>query len=267
MGRYALRTDQPDLKADIVESHEKRYPTRSSLSAGGHFVERGLRRDQRGAFPRPSFRGSPETSIIDPLDGYRRLASNQDSRLGWRILLHTDPLSEGVKRCAEAIERGEELSTILPAEYRTRHREIANIVGQILDGHELSDEDAGVLLETTGVSAEEAAARLGRDLEEKEEAPEEEGDPDPTSPSIVCTSLLGAKGLSAGHVFVVGFIDGAFPADPNEITDDEICKLIVALSRTRKACHLVSCGRFAADWTRPSRLGESSGMSNSSIER
>jgi superfamily I DNA/RNA helicase len=66
-----------------------------------------------------------------------------------------------------------------------------------------------------------------------------------SAPSIVCTSLVGAKGLSAEHVFIVGFVNEEFPKDPSAPTDDEVCQLIVGLSRTRKACHLISCGRWA----------------------
>jgi superfamily I DNA/RNA helicase len=56
--------------------------------------------------------------------------------------------------------------------------------------------------------------------------------------------MVGSKGLSAEHVFIVGFNNGHFPRDASQITDYEICSLIVALSRTRKQCHLVSCGRW-----------------------
>ena len=53
------------------------------------------------------------------------------------------------------------------------------------------------------------------------------------------------------------FAAGRIGADElRAIEDDEICQFLVALSRTRKACHLVSCGRFGnRDWTRPSRFG------------
>jgi superfamily I DNA/RNA helicase len=54
-----------------------------------------------------------------------------------------------------------------------------------------------------------------------------EPEPEEGIPSIVCTSLLGAKGLSAGYVFIVGFNDGVFPEDSNAVADDEVCKLIV----------------------------------------
>jgi superfamily I DNA/RNA helicase len=72
----------------------------------------------------------------------------------------------------------------------------------------------------------------------------EEGAADPNAPTIVCTTMPSAKGLSAEHVFIVGFNNERFPRNPGAITDYEICCLLVALSRTRKQCHVVSCGRW-----------------------
>jgi hypothetical protein len=43
-------------------------------------------------------------------------------------------------------------------------------------------------------------------------------------------------------------VDGDFPRDPNAVTDDEVCQLIVGLSRTRKACHLVSARNWLGPW-------------------
>jgi superfamily I DNA/RNA helicase len=103
---------------------------------------------------------------------------------------------------------------------------------------------------------EDIVARLANGGREEQTRAEENSE----IPSIVCTTLVGAKGLSAGHVFIVGFNDGHFPQHPEAITDEDICKFIVGLSRTRKQCHLVSCGRFGAerlspssflDWVRP----------------
>jgi hypothetical protein len=58
------------------------------------------------------------------------------------------------------------------------------------------------------------------------------------------TQLLGAKGLSGGYVYIVGCNDTHFPRDANAITDEEVCCFLVALSRTRKECQLISCDRF-----------------------
>jgi superfamily I DNA/RNA helicase len=56
--------------------------------------------------------------------------------------------------------------------------------------------------------------------------------------------MVSAKGLSAEHVFIVGFNNEHFPRHPDAITDYEVCCLLVALSRTRRQCHLVSCRRW-----------------------
>jgi ATP-dependent DNA helicase UvrD/PcrA len=58
--------------------------------------------------------------------------------------------------------------------------------------------------------------------------------------------------LSAAYVFVVGFVNGSIPEDPGEVTNDEVCSLIVALSRARKECQLVTCRNFAGSWYEPS---------------
>ncbi len=57
---------------------------------------------------------------------------------------------------------------------------------------------------------------------------------------LLLTSYVGCKGLSAGHVFVVGASNGDMPRDPNNIKDVEISQFIVALTRTRKQCHVIS---------------------------
>jgi superfamily I DNA/RNA helicase len=100
-----------------------------------------------------------------------------------------------------------------------------------------------------------AALKIEPDEEEsaEEESRPEEEDEDPASPSTLCTSLVGAKGLSAEHVFILSFLDDEFPRDPGAVADDESCELVVGLSRTRKRCHLISCGRWAGGaWRAPS---------------
>ena len=103
-----------------------------------------------------------------------------------------------------------------------------------------------------GQPVAEVLATLGADnAEDREDESEGEG-PSDDEPSIVCTSLVGAKGLSAGHVFIVGCCNGHFPRDPYEITDNEVCSFLVGLSRTRKECHLVSCRFLGQEQLSPS---------------
>lgn len=72
--------------------------------------------------------------------------------------------------------------------------------------------------------------------------PEEKEKPevDKTKPSVLLTSFKGCKGLSAGHVFIVGANNGSIPENPHNVSDVEISQFLVALTRTRKQCHIIS---------------------------
>ncbi len=72
------------------------------------------------------------------------------------------------------------------------------------------------------------------------------------APDVLFTSLVGSKGLSAEHVFIVGMNNKHFPRNPGAVTDDEICSLIVGLSRTRQRCHVISFRFFGSGGLAPS---------------
>ena len=57
---------------------------------------------------------------------------------------------------------------------------------------------------------------------------------DTTKPYILLSTYVGAKGLSGGHVFILGMHEGGLPNDNHNITDIEISQFIVALTRSRK---------------------------------
>ncbi len=46
--------------------------------------------------------------------------------------------------------------------------------------------------------------------------------------------------MSAGFVFIIGANNGIMPQVVNDISDVEICQFIVALTRTRKKCYILS---------------------------
>lgn len=242
VGRYVTEQIGEISSADIEESDAGGYPTVLVIGPG-HFVKRAhaLIVEQ---YPHAEYRASAEFRI-ELLHGYRRLARDARSRLGWRILLFADPSPDSEDAVLEVLRSGGELYDALETEYRNRHLAIAAVIEHLLDDEELSTQEVELLGTELGLTPEAALTRLsGDEAEETESAPRPEGEP-----AIVCTTLLGAKGLSAGHVFIVGFSDGHFPADPANPTDDEICKLIVGLSRTRKRCHLVSTSFFGGKWT------------------
>jgi len=185
---------------------------------------------------------------VEFLDAYRRLAIDAHSRLGWRILVHLLPFNGSDEALRAALANGDEIESILPEEYRERHLAIADLVRRLRDDEQLSEESERALTASVGKSLAEIKESL-HIVDEGDDRPAagEDDGVGPDEPTIVSTSLVGAKGLSAAYVFVVGFNDGHFPRDADAITDDEVCCFLVGLSRTRKECHLISCLRLGAE--------------------
>jgi superfamily I DNA/RNA helicase len=237
---------------DIRESREGPHPT--ALVIGPLYYVRPICEYLAERFANVRLLESSKSGIT-ALDGYRRLARDFDSRLGWRILLHLDPC-DGASDLIERAFRAEvDLAALLPEDYREKHRGPAGLVEKLLDGQELNADEVAELEAAADMTINQVHAALGTDPEkEGDEGAEgyDEAEAENEGPTIVCTSQVGAKGLSAEHVFIVGMVNGDFPRDPNNVTDDEVCQLIVGLSRTRKACHLVSAGNWLGVWKKES---------------
>jgi ATP-dependent DNA helicase UvrD/PcrA len=255
VGRYVTQQIEAIGSDEISESVEGGYPTVLVIGPNP-FLERahGVINDR---YPHAQLKTAAK-SLIAPLDAYRRLAKDQNSRLGWRILLHTDPFTGWEDVLKRVLENEEELALALPTEYRELHLAVVDLIRSLLDEQALDETQETKLCEAVGMTMAEIkdALAIAADSDEGEEG-EEGAEADPSvrpdhEPSIVCTSLVGAKGLSASHVFVVGFNEEHFPRDGSNITDEEVCCFLVALSRTRKQCHLVSCGHFGRAALRPS---------------
>jgi superfamily I DNA/RNA helicase len=253
VGRYVAEQIAEIPIEDIRESKEKGYPT-VLIIGPNPFLGRAYDVIVE-QFPQAKMKTAQQVNI-EFLDAYIRLARDANSRLGWRILIHLDPLDDADDALRAVLAAGDEIVTILPDEYRDRHLELAELVRRLLDDEDLPDADEARLTGAVGKSLAEIRDALR--LPDEDDGLDEDGDDelDEDAPTIVCTSLVGAKGLSAGYVFIVGFNNGHFPKDANEITDDEVCSFLVALSRTRKECHLVSCGRLGNEPLRVSAFAD-----------
>jgi hypothetical protein len=262
VGRYITKQISEIPVDDIRESREKGYPT--VLVIGPRpFLTRAY--DQiRESYPQAVLKTS-EQPLAELLDGYRRLAENDRSRLGWRIVVHCDPLDNVDDVLREVLTHESELVDPLPREFCEGHLEIVASVRSLRDGNQLTDDEQRQLCEAVGASIDEIREKLkiadDRDTDDEAGALEEnfgeaaaQENVVADEPSIICTSLVGAKGLSGGYVYIVGCNNGHFPQDPHAITDEEVCCFLVALSRTRKECQLISCNNFSGNWMEPSRL-------------
>ena len=138
-------------------------------------------------------------------EGYEFIKKDSNSNLGWRIVMYKDRIDTSLEKDKEIISKslnGKSIIDLLPERYINRHREKVKNIS---------------LMET--------------------ESPEDSLD---RKIKIKLTTYLGAKGLSANHVFVLGLENGIFPKDPNNISDDEACQFIVLLTRARKSLSILS---------------------------
>ncbi|MEA2633812.1 MAG: ATP-dependent helicase UvrD/PcrA [Chloroflexota bacterium] len=237
-GRYIASEIEKIDAADVEESYGRKYPT--ALVIGPKQFTAGVREvlEARGhqlISPPP---GESEEPLL--VHGYKLLFANGRSRLGWRIVLAAERNPATINFVKRVISEGAELRDLLDADYVSRHLRFAQLVGRLLAGEELGADAVTALSDQTGQTIEEIRRAL-RLVAEPVPAL------DQTRPSVQMTSLVGAKGLSGGHVFVVGFNAGHFPRRPQSPTDDEVSQFLVALTRTRKRSHLISYGRLGAE--------------------
>jgi superfamily I DNA/RNA helicase len=241
MGRYVAQQIASITPDNVRESHENEYPT-ALVIGPKYFVQNVHGYLMDNGFPQAILRLSPPPKI-DLLDGYSRLGRNEESRLGWRIVINCDRPKGYNELISGAINVGRGLNELIPSDYRDRHMENVRFLTRLIEEDTLSASEQQSLERALSRPIDE----IKKDLYGGEDDDGGDDDDQGDSPSIICTTLVGAKGLSAGYVFVVGFNNQDFPYDHRAITDTEVCCFIVALSRARKSCHLVSCGRYAGE--------------------
>lgn len=260
IGKYVHQKILEISDEDVQRSRDKGYPT--VLVVGPMEFSRRVY-DYISQYLDDVELKESEPLEIRMLDGYKRLLRNQRSRLGWRIVCYLDCPPEFESLLRDAFREGNELFDLLPTSYRDHHLRNVAILRKVKEGALLSQEEVlavegGVLTPFLDVKKE-----LVRDMDSENDEPSD-FDQEPSAPAgaprVVVTSLVGAKGLQAEHVFVVGVNDQHFPRSNADISEDEVCCFIVALTRAKRSCTLVSCDRFGnqplhtsafLDWIRP----------------
>jgi len=173
----------------------------------------------------------PELKISD---AYFLLRSNQESNLGWRILIDFLLANKEIKKVVEKTTDGTTVKSLLHNDFVEAQLEI---VETLIKFREKDADIASIKAQLKALIEAEYFEEVFTNFSPIEK---EEVVPDKTKPSILLTSFSGCKGLSAGFVFIIGANNGVMPKDRNNVTDHEICQFIVALTRTRKECSILS---------------------------
>lgn len=180
-----------------------------------------------------------ENYEIKVSDGYSFLLSDEDSNIGWRILMRFF-LSEIEMKSVlfKTIKSDSLIKDLLDKVFVKEQKEIVSLISKLCDEEIDDDEIIGKLKSKLADFVDEIVSTFQSNEDDAD------SEKDKSEPSILLTSFQGCKGLSAGFTFIVGFNNGVIPVDINNITDVEVCKLIVALTRTRKKAYLLSEDRM-----------------------
>ncbi len=196
---------------------------------------------------------------IDIIDGYRVLIEDPSSNLGWRILAECTQYNDIKTVIQKTYEEDTSMIKLISHDFIEEHSNFLAILNKIKAKQELSDDEKTAITKITGQGIEDLDSLLQKDLED-----DTEDAIDSTSLRIKVTTINGSKGLSADYVFILAMNNGDLPKNPQNITDTEICQLLVGITRARKRCYLVSNGSFGAkrgitqsvfiDWIDQSRV-------------
>lgn len=227
--RYVLDVVSKIPQKDIAESYEGfGYPT-VLLIGPSNFTEPVVQALEKAGYP-VSRRDEPEPDI-DILDGYLILRDEQYSRIGWRIVIECNPPPQNDAILRQAVVQAAELRDLLDGGYVAKHLATVALLTRIGNGDQLLPEERVAVEAATDRSFDELQSLLVP-------APAAVLAVDETKPSVLVATYVGAKGLSGGHVFVVGMNEGFLPRGA-QVTDEDVRLLLVALTRTRKECHLI----------------------------
>jgi superfamily I DNA/RNA helicase len=194
---------------------------------------------------------SGDTESFNVVDGYKILLKNsEDSNLGWRILLEFDKIKNAKTLLKKTTDDPSLLLiNLLNADYVKKHKTIVAILRNFIEDEPINPEQEKILESVIGIPPVKIKNELKRDDAKKYDNTEEVSENDI---SIVFSTYIGCKGLSAGYVFIIGLDEESLPRHNSSPTNIEICEFIVALTRTIKKCYLVSTSRFSGKQRKPS---------------
>jgi hypothetical protein len=221
----------PDILPQFDQIVIDEYPTVLVVGKGHYLKEIGkqLRKDhQQIAYTQSS------GSAYGITDAFQNLIPNEKSNLGWRSLADLFLGEDEQRKAVEGSLTGKPIVELLPPDF-VQCQMKALTLARAVKSQESTVE--AVQTELTELLGPDFANQLTQSLTAAEATV---AAPDKNLPTVLLTTFKGCKGLSAGHVFIVGVHEAGMPKNNTHIDDVEISQFVVALTRTRKQCHILS---------------------------
>lgn len=230
--KYIKREITKIHAVDILDSYKEGYPTVLIIGQRQYLAQ--ISKSLKAIYLSVQYENK-KVQDFGIWHGYELLVDDKFSNLGWRMVIDQMLDEDSQKKIIAQAKDGTFIYSLLGKDFLELNLKVVDIVQEyrkkVLNEVDFKKKLVGLLPKEHAMGVQkffvEDSILDPIKINEKE-------------PSILLCSYKGAKGLSGGHVFIVGLNNGSLPINPKEITDVEISKFIVALTRTRKKCHLIS---------------------------
>jgi superfamily I DNA/RNA helicase len=200
------------------------------------------------------------------LDGLKLLLEDEKCNLGWRIvaknLLNAGDFEDLLKKTDKDDASG--LWGLIETGRRREVSGMLKILRAVRDARETNGAALAELLPKLGIEAYAMAKhRLREDIRS---GTRPASNPGISKTPITVTTIQSAKGLDADYVFIAHFDDRYFIKDTGKtnISDQDICNFLVALTRARKRVFLISSDPakmpVLLKWISEKRIGNTKAM-------
>jgi len=165
------------------------------------------------------------------------LLKDKESNLGWRIVckyILKNNLSDAVKKSYFEVEQ-KKFKNLLNKDDKKSVESLLTVLRKIVDKKEILTEESKKLFDCFGYNPEEITIqKIKNDLDKNKFIKSKKVS---KNIRIKITTILGSKGLTSDYVFIVN-CDDRFILDKGKITDENICKFIVALTRATRRVYI-----------------------------
>ncbi|MDD5638576.1 MAG: AAA family ATPase [Candidatus Pacebacteria bacterium] len=170
------------------------------------------------------------------VEGFSLLLKDKESNLGWRIVskyILNDKLCNVVKESHLKKEQVK-FKDLLCAEDKKKIEIVLTILRKIINNKETSKEESEKIINCFGYNPNQIVIQKIRNKLDRSKFPKRVNKNIP----IKITTILGAKGFTSDYVFLVNFDDKYILEKGGKITDENICKFLVALTRARRRIYI-----------------------------
>ncbi|MGH2566780.1 MAG: 3'-5' exonuclease, partial [Bacteroidota bacterium] len=174
------------------------------------------------------------------LDGIRILLDDINSNLGWRIAsqfyLDDEVFNEALE--SSCTENPKRFIDLISSEKKKEIKSALRVVRAVRDGKKTEEAKLYEVLLKLGYNPIDMVKENLR--EEIEATGLRIGNPGLRKTQIKITTIESSKGLAADYVFIPYFDDIYFIKSKKNISNKDVCKFLVALTRARRRAYLIS---------------------------